>query len=116
MKLVILSGGGFHVPLVYRALLMDRSPGRVTEVVLHDLDGVDANGARPVAVSQVPGEDVGLVMTLKVVERATIQAAISGERAQAVKAIALHPLVDSVNVARKIVDTHPFLSGAFRAR
>jgi 6-phospho-beta-glucosidase len=55
-------------------------------------------------------------MTLKVVERATIQAAISGERAQAVKAIALHPLVDSVNVARKIVDTHPFLPGAFRAR
>lgn len=68
---------------------------------------VDANGARPVAVSQVPDEGV---------ERATIQAAISGERAHAVKALALHPLVDSVNVARRIVDTHPFLSETFRAR
>lgn len=38
MKLVILGGGGFRVPLVYRALLGDRSPGRVSEVVLHDLD------------------------------------------------------------------------------
>ncbi|MGW6447951.1 6-phospho-beta-glucosidase [Lentzea sp. NPDC055074] len=76
---------------------------------------VDANGARPVSVSQVPDEGVGLVTALKVVERATIKAAISGERADAVKALALHPLVDSVTVARKIVDTHPLLSGVFRA-
>ena len=76
---------------------------------------VDANGARPVSVSQVPDEGVGLVTALKVVERATIKAAISGERAHAVKALALHPLVDSVSVARKIVDAHPLLSGVFRA-
>ncbi|MDX8146172.1 6-phospho-beta-glucosidase [Lentzea sp. BCCO 10_0061] len=76
---------------------------------------VDANGARPVSVSQVPDEGVGLVTALKVVERATIKAAISGERAHAVKAVALHPLVDSVSIARKIVDAHPLLSGVFRA-
>ncbi|NUR02826.1 MAG: 6-phospho-beta-glucosidase, partial [Streptomyces sp.] len=38
MKLTILGGGGFRVPLVYGALLGDRGEGRVTEVVLHDLD------------------------------------------------------------------------------
>ncbi len=38
MKLTILGGGGFRVPLVYGALLRDDSPDRVTEVVLHDLD------------------------------------------------------------------------------
>ncbi|KGN34863.1 6-phospho-beta-glucosidase [Knoellia sinensis KCTC 19936] len=38
MKLTILGGGGFRVPLVYGALLSDESEGRVTEVVLHDLD------------------------------------------------------------------------------
>ena len=38
MRLTILGGGGFRVPLVYGALLADRSEGRVTEVVLHDLD------------------------------------------------------------------------------
>jgi 6-phospho-beta-glucosidase len=63
----------------------------------------------------VPDEGVGLVTALKVVERATIKAAISGERAHAVKALALHPLVDSVSIARKIVDAHPLLSGVFRA-
>ncbi len=38
MKLTILGGGGFRVPLVYGALLGDRGEGRVTDVVLHDLD------------------------------------------------------------------------------
>ena len=38
VKLTILGGGGFRVPLVYGALLGDRGEGRVTEVVLHDLD------------------------------------------------------------------------------
>ncbi len=38
MRLAILGGGGFRVPLVYGALLRDSSPGRVTEVVLHDVD------------------------------------------------------------------------------
>ena len=38
MRLTILGGGGFRVPLVHGALLTDRGEGRVTEVVLHDLD------------------------------------------------------------------------------
>jgi 6-phospho-beta-glucosidase len=38
MRLAVLGGGGFRVPLVFGALLRDRSPGRVTEVVLHDSD------------------------------------------------------------------------------
>ena len=38
MRLTILGGGGFRVPLVHRALLTDEGPGRVTDLVLHDLD------------------------------------------------------------------------------
>ncbi|MDQ2758174.1 MAG: 6-phospho-beta-glucosidase [Actinomycetota bacterium] len=38
MKLAILGGGGFRVPLVYGALLRDRSERRVTHVTLHDTD------------------------------------------------------------------------------
>lgn len=38
MKLTILGGGGFRVPLVYGALLGDRAEGRVTGVTLYDLD------------------------------------------------------------------------------
>lgn len=38
MKLTILGGGGFRVPLVYGALLGDHADGRVTHVTLYDLD------------------------------------------------------------------------------
>ena len=38
MKLTIMGGGGFRVPLVYKALLADESPHRVTEVRLYDTD------------------------------------------------------------------------------
>lgn len=37
MKLAILGGGGFRVPLVYGALLRDHSERRVTEVSLYDV-------------------------------------------------------------------------------
>ncbi|MHA7861747.1 6-phospho-beta-glucosidase [Tessaracoccus sp. Y36] len=38
MKLTILGGGGFRVPLVYKALLADDSPERVTQLRLYDTD------------------------------------------------------------------------------
>ncbi|WP_030912095.1 6-phospho-beta-glucosidase [Streptomyces sp. NRRL F-5126] len=65
---------------------------------------VDANGARPLAAGALPGHALGLVTAVKAVERAVLAAAESGARADAVKAFALHPLVDSVAVARRLVD------------
>jgi 6-phospho-beta-glucosidase len=38
VRLTILGGGGFRVPLVYGALLRDTSTRRVEEVVLYDVD------------------------------------------------------------------------------
>ncbi|MFD5575513.1 family 4 glycosyl hydrolase, partial [Streptomyces cadmiisoli] len=38
MRLTILGGGGFRVPLVYGALLGDRAEGRVSQVTLYDED------------------------------------------------------------------------------
>ena len=38
MKLTIIGGGGFRVPLIYKALIADRSAGRVTELRLYDTD------------------------------------------------------------------------------
>ncbi|MCX4531277.1 6-phospho-beta-glucosidase [Streptomyces sp. NBC_00841] len=75
---------------------------------------VDANGARPVSVDPLPYHAVGLVTAVKAVERAVLDAAASGSRATAVQAFALHPLVDSVSVARRLVDgytkVHPGLA------
>jgi 6-phospho-beta-glucosidase len=65
---------------------------------------VDANGAHPVSVAPLPDHATGLVCSVKAVEREVLAAAESASRATAVKAFALHPLVDSVNVARKLVE------------
>ncbi|MER6995594.1 6-phospho-beta-glucosidase [Streptomyces sp. NPDC000410] len=74
---------------------------------------VDANGAHPCAVAPLPYHAVGLVTAVKAVEREVL-AAESGSRAAAVRAFALHPLVDSVTVARRLLDgytaAHPGLA------
>ncbi|HEV7907055.1 MAG TPA: 6-phospho-beta-glucosidase [Pseudonocardiaceae bacterium] len=65
---------------------------------------VDSNGARPVVVSPLPDHASGLVTQVKAVERAVVDAAVHGSRASALKALAIHPLVDSVTVARRLLD------------
>ncbi|GAA1507006.1 6-phospho-beta-glucosidase [Streptomyces albidochromogenes] len=74
---------------------------------------VDATGARPVAVSPLTGHEAGLVAAVKAVERCVLEAGESGSARAAVKAFALHPLVDSVGVARRLLDgyrgAHPGL-------
>ena len=48
MKLTIVGGGGFRVPLIYKALIADRSTERVTELRLYDTDE-----ARLLAIAEV---------------------------------------------------------------
>ncbi|MGC0207349.1 6-phospho-beta-glucosidase [Streptomyces levis] len=85
-----------------------------TDAVIEVPCVVDAGGAHPVAVDPLPGHATGLVCAVKAVEREVLAAAESGSRATAVKAFALHPLVDSVGVARRLVEgyteVHPGLA------
>ena len=67
---------------------------------------VDANGARPLATDPLPGHATGLVCAVKAVERDVIDAAAAGSRALALRALAGHPLVDSVTVARRLLDDY----------
>ncbi|NUK40113.1 6-phospho-beta-glucosidase [Streptomyces lunaelactis] len=75
---------------------------------------VDANGAHPVSVAPLPLHATGLVTSVKAVERFVLEASESGSRTTAVKAFALHPLIDSVTVARRLLDdytsAHPALA------
>ncbi|MFF1832654.1 6-phospho-beta-glucosidase [Streptomyces sp. NPDC058231] len=122
------SGGYEHVALaLMRAVARDERTSLILNVrnrtTLSVLDAdavvevpclVDANGAHPVTVAPLPYHAVGLVTAVKAVERAVLDAAESGSRSAAVQAFALHPLVDSVSVARRLVDgytkVHPGLA------
>ena len=65
---------------------------------------VDATGVHPLATDPPDLAQTGLMQQVKAVERLTISAALTGSRSDAVKAFALHPLVDSVSVARRLLD------------
>ncbi|MBL7262162.1 family 4 glycosyl hydrolase [Paractinoplanes lichenicola] len=70
----------------------------VVEVPCH----VDASGARPLLTSLfAPG--VPLVQRIKATDRAVLEAVATGSRAVAVRAMASHPLIDSVPVARRLI-------------
>jgi 6-phospho-beta-glucosidase len=65
---------------------------------------VTAAGPVPVPGSSVPGHGADLVRRVKATERAVLEAAGSGSRAVAVRAMASHPLIDSVPLARRLID------------
>jgi len=64
---------------------------------------VDAAGAHPVPAAEPDLHQLGLMQQLKAVERLTIEAAVTGSPDAALQAFALHPLVDSVSVARDLL-------------
>ncbi len=80
---------------------------------------VGPTGIRPLALGgEFPLEARGLIEQVRAAERAAIDAALSGSRALAVRALALHPLVHSVESARRILDRYlerqPDLAGVLR--
>ncbi|OEU89321.1 6-phospho-beta-glucosidase [Streptomyces abyssalis] len=79
-------------------------PGLDAEAVVEVPCLVDAGGARPLSAGPVAPDQLGLMLQLKAVERAAIEAAAGGSRPAALRALALHPLVDSVRVAGRILD------------
>jgi 6-phospho-beta-glucosidase len=114
-----LDGGGYdRVALaVMRAISSDRPTRLVLNVANRGtftfLDDqavievpcvISGSGISMTQVSQPDLHGQGLVASVKAVERLVIEAALTGSRSTAVEALALHPLVGSVPVARGILD------------
>ena len=84
-------------------------PNRGTFPFLDDEDiievpcRVDANGPEPQMVAPIPDHPRGLMTTVKAYERATIHAALTGDRRELVEALALNPLIPTRDVAERLV-------------
>jgi 6-phospho-beta-glucosidase len=65
---------------------------------------VGANGPQPLATRPLGSAELGLVQQVKAAEQLTIEAAGTGSAAAATKALAVHPLVDSVATARVLLE------------
>jgi 6-phospho-beta-glucosidase len=78
-------------------------PGLPEDAVVEVPAVVDATGVHPLATPPPDLHQLGLMQQVKAVERATIRAALSGSRDQAVLAFGLHPLVGSLDLAERLV-------------
>ncbi len=112
-----LAGGGYEgVALAYMGAVLR---GEATTMILNVRNGstlpglppeavvevpclVDGTGARPLTTAPLTGHQLGLVQQVKEVEQRTIAAARDQAPDALVTAFALHPLVDSVRVARDL--------------
>jgi len=65
---------------------------------------IDAAGAHPIAVGEVPIVARGLMQQVKAYEQLTIAAAVTGSYDLAWQALASNPLVPGVDVARRVLD------------
>jgi 6-phospho-beta-glucosidase len=81
-------------------------PGLDADAVVELPTVVDAAGARPLPARAPDLYQLGLMQQVKAVERFTIEAALTGSADAALKAFALHPLVDSVTTARKLLSEY----------
>jgi len=65
---------------------------------------VDANGPRPLHVAPVPAHCAELIMRVKVYERATVTAALSGSRRDRIRALEVSPLTVASDRVPALVD------------
>src|SRR5215467_7741788 len=116
----IRPGGYEGVALQVIAALTDRKPGAVivntrngaclpfldpddvVEVPAH----IDGGGIAPLAAGELPRSARGLVTQVKEYEREVVHAAVTGDAERAALALALHPLVPGVTVAREMISEY----------
>ena len=118
-------GGGRHggyegVALQVIDGLTARSPG---EVIVNTRNGaslgfldpddvvevpalVHGGGVSPLAVGQLPRSAMGLITQTKQYERELVDAAVTGDAGLAALALAVHPLVPGVTVAREMISEY----------
>ena len=65
---------------------------------------IDAGGAHPIAIEPLASEMLGLVQHAKAYERLAVDAATSGSRAAAFKALLTNPLVGDSERARPLLE------------
>lgn len=62
---------------------------------------VNAEGAHPVSIGNIPLFQKGLMEAVNAYERLTVEAALEGSYEKALMALSLNPIVPSVGIAKK---------------
>ncbi|TJZ55764.1 6-phospho-beta-glucosidase [Streptomyces piniterrae] len=79
-------------------------PQLAPDAIVETVCEVGSHGARPLPCGPLREDQLGLMLQVKAVERAAVEAALFKDRGAALRALALHPLVDSPAVAARILE------------
>ncbi|MEV0371926.1 6-phospho-beta-glucosidase [Streptomyces sp. NPDC050636] len=79
-------------------------PQLAPDAIVETVCEVGSQGARPLPCGPLREDQLGLMLQVKAVERAAVEAATYKDRGAALRALALHPLVDSPAVAARILE------------
>lgn len=104
LALVEAIATGSRATLILNVRNRSALPGLAPDAVVEVPCTVDSSGAHPFAMGPLGEHESGLVQRVKAVERTTIEAARTGSRALALRALASHPLSGSVAAAERILD------------
>lgn len=104
LELMTALSGGRPTTSIVNVANSGSVPGLPDDAVVELPCVIDATGIHPMAVAPLQGHMLGLVQSVKAVERLTIRAAVEHSAGLAWQALALHPLVDSVEVGRRLLD------------
>lgn len=115
-------GGGYeHVALELMIALATGTPARMIlgvsnsdaesllipqlreDAIIEVPCAVDSSGVHPMRQAPLIGPELGLVTQVKACEELVIDAALTGDRTLAWRALASHPLVDSIAVAKELL-------------
>lgn len=90
--------------IVMSALNNGAVTGLPDNVAVETVCHVDAAGARPLPVGEIPLAYRGLVQAVKAHESLTVQAAVTRSRDLALQALLAHPLVGDIDIAEPMLD------------
>jgi len=81
-------------------------PGLPNNAVVETTCRVGNGVIRPFAVGSVPEENLALLKSVKAYEQLTIQAAVADSYSMALRALTIHPLIPSFEIAKSILDDY----------
>ncbi|HEY3315299.1 MAG TPA: 6-phospho-beta-glucosidase [Bacillota bacterium] len=67
---------------------------------------IGRDGARPLVVGRIEPDMLGLMQVIAAYEELTVEAAAEGSREKALRALSIHPLIPSLDVAEKILNDY----------
>lgn len=109
--------GGKEATMILNVANRGTVPQLPDDAVIEVACTVSGAGVVPKKVAPVTGEMLGLLQQVKAVERLTIAASKERDETLAWRALAAHPLVDSITVAKQLFETYreqiPGVAAAF---